>query len=83
MTEPTYAEATARKLAEQERELARLRSVVAEQEHLIRGQQLVIAGVRETITGQQLRIQRLQLGIAETIDGLRDGLRSGKLDRET
>lgn len=72
MTEPTYAEATARKLAEQERELQQLRLQVAEQDHLIRGQQLVIAGMRETITGQQLRIQRLQTGIAETIDGLRE-----------
>jgi uncharacterized coiled-coil protein SlyX len=71
VTDPTYAEATARKLAEQERELKQLRALVAEQDHLIRGQQLVIAGMRETITGQQLRIQRLQMGIAETIDGLK------------
>lgn len=67
----TYAGATARKLEEQERELARLRSVVAEQDHHMRAQSLMIAGLRETITGQQLRIQRLQTGIAETIDGLR------------
>ncbi len=72
MIDPTYADATARKLEEQGRELAQLRLLLAEQAHLIRGQQLVIAGMRETITAQQLRIQRLQTGIAETIDGLRE-----------
>jgi uncharacterized coiled-coil protein SlyX len=69
---PTYAEATARKLAEQARELRELRALVSEQAHTIRGQSLVIAGMRETITAQQLRIQRLQTGIAETIDELKE-----------
>lgn len=77
MTDPTYAVATARKLEAQERELVELRALVAEQTHTIRGQQLVIAGMRETITGQQLRIQRLQTGIAETIDGLRERVGDG------
>jgi uncharacterized coiled-coil protein SlyX len=68
MIDPTFAQATARKLEEQEHELAQLRLQVAEQAHTIRGQSLVIAGMRETITAQQLRIQRLQTGIAAAID---------------
>jgi uncharacterized coiled-coil protein SlyX len=68
MIDPTYADATARTIETQARELRELRALVTEQAHTIRGQSLVIAGMRETITAQQLRIQRLQTGIAAAMD---------------
>jgi hypothetical protein len=70
MTDPTFAAATTKRIAEQERELQQLRLRVAEQAATIRAQAHTIAALREDQTAQQLRLQRVQLGIGRALETL-------------
>jgi len=69
MTDPTFAAATTKRIADQERELQQLRLQVAEQAATIRAQAHTIAALRETITATQLRLQRVQTNLLARIDG--------------
>lgn len=68
MTDPTFAAATTKRIAEQERDLAQLRLQVTEQAATIRAQQHTIAALRATNQATQLRLQRVQLNLLGRID---------------
>lgn len=68
MTDPTFAAATTKRIAEQERELQQLRLQVAEQAATIRAQAHTIAALQEEKTATLLRLQRIQTNLLQHLE---------------
>ena len=68
MTDPTFAAATTKRIADQERELQQLRLQVAEQAATIRAQAHTIAALREEKAATVLRLQRVQANLMQHLE---------------